>query len=907
MSLLGSQATLAATPGELDPSFAPAPELANTIWSFSVIDRHLYPTLGADPARVRRLREDGSVDDTWQFTAPLLGPAHSVSSTPWGGWVVQSISRAYQMQRDGTLDLISQSGFFPHGIAPVYAADDGSWVSLAADGMIRTQPDGRLDPNARRNSRLRPIAFVKTGGGSFNTGTVVVRDTQGRLILGGTFRSVGEQPQIGLARLLPDGQLDRTWNPGPALGLATTPWADPEVLAKLDPLIPVPTEFLTARPTALALGTNDSVLIAIEEATPNGGPDRRLALVDAQGKVVSHFPDTSRRNPHLMRMQPDGRIFLGGGRLAEWNGTPVGNVIRVEADGTLDPSFQVSLTPNSAMVYDMALDDAGRLWISGGFESVNGVARPGLARLHAYEATPSPVTLTPTFQRERIGTNEVLYLTAEVAGSPAPALQWYRDGVPIPGETHRGLRLVITNDAQLGTFRLDAVTPGETRSLDFGRVTLGDRSPSPGSVTELWAGPLGHVVGVTHLIPLPDGTVLFAAGQFANEGPRPMVGRLQADGTLDPEFGTAGLVAGNGVVRDLRPLPGGRLLVAGDFTELGGAPASGLAELTADGQRVDRPFPALDVPSLNAALPLPDGRYLLAGLFNQVGGQPRFRVARLKADLSLDPNFSVALEPFQLVDVLELDLQGRVLAGGAGFHAEGVLTNPPPFGLVRLLDSGAADPSFRRVTTGVNLLFVEPGGTLLAGVPAARYTDAGERMTTFDLPPGSTFGTIGFRSALTRLADGGAILLTSQSGPSVDLVVMWQGDGRYDEAFNPPIPLVPNSSNHRVTAVAPRSDGSILFATHEFRDGILSASIRRILPDSDRRLSGMRMEGGQFRAELMTQPGRRYQIRARSGLNGADSPVAPEILGDGYRAEVAVPAGGSEGYLELRSEFSDRL
>lgn len=907
LGLLGSPVVSAATPGELDLSFSPAPELANTIWSFSIIDRHLYPNGGTDPAHYRRLREDGSVDDAWRITAPIQGPILSVSSAPWGGWTIQALSRAYQMQRDGSFELISRSGFSPHGTAPIYPTDDGAWVSMAVDGMIRIQPNGRVDPNARRDSRLRSIAFVKTGGGSVsvgnnNTWDALVRDTQGRLILGGTFQSVAGEPRIGLARLLPDGQLDRTWDPGPALGLAKTPWADPEVLAKLDPLIQVPTEFITARPTALALGTNDSVLISIEEATPNGGPDRRLAIVDAQGKVVSSFPDTSLRNPHLMRMQPDGRIFLGGGLMTEWNGTPVGNLIRVEADGTLDPSFQASLAPNSSMVYDMALDDAGRLWISGGFDSVNGVARPGLARLHAYQPSPVPVRLNPTYRRERIGTNEVLYLTAQVTGNPTPALQWYRDDVPIPGESNRGLRLVITNEAQLGTFRLVAVTPGETHSLDFGRVTLGDRSPNPGSITELWAGPLGNVVGVTHLVPLQDGKVLFAAGQFANDGPRPMVGRLRADGTPDPEFGTAGLVMGNGMVRDLRPLPDGGLLVAGDFTELGGAPASGLAELTADGERVDRPFPALDIPSLHAALKLPDGRYLLAGRFNQVGGQPRFRVARLKADLSLDPSFSVALEPFQLVDVLELDLQGRVLAGGAGFLAQGVQTNPPPFGLVRLLDSGAADPSFRRVTTGVNLLFVEPGGTLLAGLPAARYSDAGERIATFELPPGVTIRSIGFRPALARLADRGAILMSAETGPSVDLVVKWRGDGRYDEAFNPPIPLVPNSLNHQVTAVAQRSDGSILFATHEFRLGVMSASIRRILPDSDRRLSGMRLEGGHFRAALMTQPGRRYQIHTLPGLGAGESAVASEIVGDGYRADIAVPAGGREGYLELRTE-----
>jgi hypothetical protein len=389
LGLLGSATTLAATPGELDPSFAPAPELARTVSSFLVIDRHLYPAWVASPANYRRLREDGSVDDAWRVTAPLQSPVFPVSGTPWGGWALQDPFRVYYLLRDGTFGQIFRSGFSPHGTAPVYPTDDGSWVTMAVDGMTRVQPDGRIDLNAHRNSRLRSIAFVKTGGGSMSLGNnswaVTVLDTQGRLILGGTFQSVGGQPQIGLARLLPDGQLDRTWNPGPALGLAKTPWADPEVLAKLDPLIPVPTEFITARPTALALGTNDSILIALEEATPNGGPERRLAIVDAQGKVVSHFPDTSLRNPHLMRMQPDGRIFLGGGQLAEWNGTPVGNVIRAHPTVvrlllTCSLAFLRGVAPSregSGISYCMDTAEACRGWRTG--QDRVGDARGGAA------------------------------------------------------------------------------------------------------------------------------------------------------------------------------------------------------------------------------------------------------------------------------------------------------------------------------------------------------------------------------------------------------------------------------------------------------------------------------------------------------------------------------------------------
>ncbi len=900
----GLSTSFAATSGDLDATFNPPAAAAQFATPFTLSGGYLYPSAPVRLADYRRLRDDGGVDTEWRIQAPLTTLMAGVTGTPWGGWIAADTLAGYWMERDGTSTRILTQGFQPSTYR-VFARDDGSLVAQVNAGLARIQPDGRTDPNFSQNSRVKTLAFVKTGGGPYTLGTlwsVVAQDRQGRYFLGGTFQSIGGVERVGLVRVLPDGRPDPTWNPGPALGMAITNWADPAVLGPISAFNPIPSEFLTARPTAIAVGTNGSIVVSLDEANPQEGTGRRMAVVDAQGSVVSQFPESSPVSPRLVAVQPDGNILLAGAPLKDWNGTPVGSLIRIRPDGSLDSTFQVTLSPSSAEVWGMELDPFGRVWISGNFESVNGVARPGFARLFAYEPEASALTLESTSRRERIGAHEVLHLTAQTSGFPPPALQWYRDGVPIPGETNRGLRLAITNDIQLGEFRLVASNVSATNELDFGRVSLAVPSTKPGSATEIWAGPLQGIDGITHLVPLPNGKILFAAGQYAIEAQHPMVGRLLPDGTLDPDFGTGGVVSGDGVVENLRPLPDGGVLVAGRFTTMEGSPASGLAELDGSGRRVLRPFPVLDVPNVHAALKLSDGRYLLAGPFQTVGGQAKFRVARLKADLSLDSDFTVPMEPFQVVDALETDQQGRVLAGGAQFAFEGTLTNPPPFGMVRLLENGSPDLTFQRVTSAVRRLFVEPGGTVLAGFPLARWTSQGQLVQRFELPASASVFPTDSLQSLSPLPDGGSVFFSRQSGPLTDRVTKWTADGQYDALFEPPIPVVPDSVSHSVTAAASPGDGSILYATREFMVGRSGTFVRRILPDPDLRLEDTRLAGDQFKATLNTRPGRRYGIQSLNSLPSGTPRLILNLNGDGYRNEVQIPVTSGQEYLKLTVE-----
>ena len=80
-------------------------------------------------------------------------------------------------------------------------------------------------------------------------------------------------------------------------------------------------------------------------------------------------------------IQPGGKAVLTG-TFASFNGTPVAGIVRLNEDGSVDPSFTATFSGAFfAAPGKMKLDSAGRLVINGIFDTVNGEPRPNTARL----------------------------------------------------------------------------------------------------------------------------------------------------------------------------------------------------------------------------------------------------------------------------------------------------------------------------------------------------------------------------------------------------------------------------------------------------------------------------------------------------------------------------------------------
>lgn len=143
--------------------------------------------------------------------------------------------------------------------------------------------------------------------------------------------------------------------------------------------------------------------IAVRKYSPLGAPDQTYTvtplatatvtnaftgnLFDPVRNLSGNYPLTvySIASPLFMRVLPDGSVLVVGGMTVGGNPRAF---VRLRPDGTPDPALaDVAVASAHPLGLDprvsgVALDDVGRFYVAGRFDSLNGTATPGLARFN---------------------------------------------------------------------------------------------------------------------------------------------------------------------------------------------------------------------------------------------------------------------------------------------------------------------------------------------------------------------------------------------------------------------------------------------------------------------------------------------------------------------------------------------
>jgi uncharacterized delta-60 repeat protein len=385
------------------------------------------------------------------------------------------------------------------------------------------------------------------------------------------------------------------------------------------------------------------------------------AVVHAQA-VVAGFNPGANGIVNALAVQPDGKIVVGGDFTALGNKrtTPRNFIGRLNADGSLDTAFN----PGAGGPVDtIAVQRDGKILVGGRFHTLAGVTREHLGRLNADGSID--VQFNP-------GANDnVMALTLQQDGKilVGGAFTWIGSGGT--GNTPRA------NLARLDT-----------------NGFLDDLFASASSEPRA-AGSVGSV------IVQPDGKILVAGPSFigflvsGNLIERRGVGRLNADGSLDYGFNAGA----DGVVRTMALQPDGKIIVAGDFTMLGGGGTGTTARnrigrFNANGT-LDNAFDPGADQNVNSLALQPDGKIVAGGNFSWIGGGGtgtayRRKIGRLNGDGSIDTSFDAVASAS--VNALVEEPGGKILVGGDLFilggdpvsgpivarDRIGQLTNPDP-------------------------------------------------------------------------------------------------------------------------------------------------------------------------------------------------------------------------------------
>ena len=107
-----------------------------------------------------------------------------------------------------------------------------------------------------------------------------------------------------------------------------------------------------------------------------------IARLNTNGVVDSSFnPGTSvDAGIDSVAVQPDGKMVLGGG-FTQYQGTSRDGITRINADGSLDTTFNPGTGVND-LITSVVLQPDGKVVIGGYFTTYNGTARSGIARVN---------------------------------------------------------------------------------------------------------------------------------------------------------------------------------------------------------------------------------------------------------------------------------------------------------------------------------------------------------------------------------------------------------------------------------------------------------------------------------------------------------------------------------------------
>ncbi len=447
--------------------------------------------------------------------------------------------------------------------------------------------------------------------------------------------------------------------------------------------------------SAIVRQSDGKYIVAGRFSRLNGVVRRNIARVDANGTVDPSFNPGAGSNDLIqsLAVQSNGQILIAG-QFTSYNGIPRRSLARLNADGSLDAAFNSGAGVNGD-VNDVTLQPNGGILIVGSFKSCNGVARIGIARLN------SNGSLDTTFD-PGLGIFGVPLVVR-----PQP------DGRMLVGgdfESYNGVAvppLVRINDngsrdasfnpsmANMAVFAL-AVQPNGKIIVSGNNFTTGPkllRLEANGTVDGSFTPATGLDSAVGGIALQSDGRIL-VGGSFTvyNGVTRNRIARLNADGTLDVSFDPgAGL---SDYVRSLVVETNGRVVVAGGFSAVGGVTQSGIARLLPSGER-DATLPGMArmTARVFAMLRQPDGKVVIGGEFEFVNDVARGGIARFDANGILDPNYAAAANgggANLTVRGLKAQPDGKLIAVGDFSTMGGAARS----GVARLLANGANDATF---------------------------------------------------------------------------------------------------------------------------------------------------------------------------------------------------------------------
>ncbi|MCU0417393.1 MAG: T9SS type A sorting domain-containing protein [Cytophagaceae bacterium] len=305
------------TDGTLDISFNPKTSFNDTVLATAVqsdgkilIGGMFNTYFGNQKGNLVRLLSDGTIDNTFNTGTGANGTVRCIKVLSNGKIFIAG-------------EFIDYNGTFRGGIALINS-------------------DGSLDNNFTTTSGADGIIFS------------VALQTDGKIIIVGSFSTFNNANRVGIARLNVDGTVDNTFTTGVGAN---------------------------AQISSVVIQNDGKIIIGGSFTSYNGFTCNRIARLNNNGTFDNSFVSGIGFNSDVLvlTMQSDNKILVGGA-FTNYNTIEKERLLRIHSDGSVDNTFNSSV---ENYVYSITIQSDNKILIGGAFYLVNNGDRNRIARLNS--------------------------------------------------------------------------------------------------------------------------------------------------------------------------------------------------------------------------------------------------------------------------------------------------------------------------------------------------------------------------------------------------------------------------------------------------------------------------------------------------------------------------------------------
>jgi uncharacterized delta-60 repeat protein/gliding motility-associated-like protein len=226
-------------------------------------------------------------------------------------------------------------------------------------GIARLNTDGTLDNTF--NSGTGPSGGVNSGGAGREA--AIIQLANGEILIGGNFTTYNGIPRNNIALLNADGSLDVNFDPGQGF--------NDEVYS-------------------MEVQADGKILVGGKFTQANGVDRHYIARLNPDGSLDQSFDIGNKittaigfNGIYSTITLSNGDILLAGAFRSDVGNSPKNGIFKVHADGSLDVDFNTTGIGSNSTIFNVMPLANGKIIIFGSFSSYNGIARNRIARLNA--------------------------------------------------------------------------------------------------------------------------------------------------------------------------------------------------------------------------------------------------------------------------------------------------------------------------------------------------------------------------------------------------------------------------------------------------------------------------------------------------------------------------------------------